>query len=312
MKISVLINNYNYARFLGRAVASVQAQTRPADEVILVDDGSTDNSLEVARQCAAADPRVRVIAKSNGGQLSAFNAGFAVATGDIVAFLDADDEYLPSWLARLEQVYTRRPEADFIFCLCQIINGDSRRPSWERIAGDFDYGQTFFRAWLRGEWMGGPTSTISARRELLARFLPCALEARWRTRADDVLVMGASLMGGRKLQLGQRLVRYHVHGNNQWFGREDDRLSLFRGGQARCHLTVHLLDGLALASLPANRLAVELLREFRSAPRPRFADARHYVKLIRRLSGRGRVRAIGAVWLAWAASLRPWRSRRLL
>jgi glycosyltransferase involved in cell wall biosynthesis len=311
MKFTVLINNHNYGRYLARAVASVRAQTRPADEIILVDDGSTDHSPEVARRCAAEEPRLRVITQENGGQLSAFNAGFRAATGDILTFLDADDEYLPGWLARLEEVYTRRPEVDFVFCRCEITNGGGRRPPWEMKLGDFDFGQSFYRAWLRGEWLGGPTTALSARRELLARFLPCAQEARWRTRADDVLVMGASLMGGRKLHLADRLVRYHVHGHNNWFGHEQDPLARFRATLARRHLTVQLLDGSVRARVSPDDLPAELLREFRTIPRPRLQDARRYARMVHRFASRDRWAGQGRVWLAWAATLWPGKSHTI-
>src|SRR5437764_1069566 len=86
--VSVIINNYNYGRFLAEAIESALSQTLPATEVIVVDDGSTDNSPEVIGRY---EGRIRSIMKSNGGQASALNAGFGASSGDVVIFLDADD-----------------------------------------------------------------------------------------------------------------------------------------------------------------------------------------------------------------------------
>lgn len=97
-EISVLLNNYNYGRFLGEAIASVLAQEYQDFELIIVDDGSTDNSEEIID--SFSDERIRKIRKANGGQLSAFNRGFAESRGKILCFLDSDDVYPPGYLPR--------------------------------------------------------------------------------------------------------------------------------------------------------------------------------------------------------------------
>jgi glycosyltransferase involved in cell wall biosynthesis len=93
-RVSVLITNYNYAHFLRAAIDSALQQTYPVAEVIVVDDGSSDDSRAVIVAAAAATTAGRLIIpvlKENGGQGSAFNAGFARSSGDIVLLLDADD-----------------------------------------------------------------------------------------------------------------------------------------------------------------------------------------------------------------------------
>src|SRR3954454_14414573 len=91
LKASVIINNFNYARFLADAIDSALAQTHPNTEVIVVDDGSTDESASVI---AAYGDRIAPVLKGNGGQASAYNAGYERSSGDIVCFLDADDMLL--------------------------------------------------------------------------------------------------------------------------------------------------------------------------------------------------------------------------
>ena len=92
-RFSVVIPAFNAASTLARAIESVREQSRPAHEIIVVDDGSTDDTAEVARQFGEA---VRLIRQPNSGVSVARNAGAAAATGDWLAFLDADDWYAPN------------------------------------------------------------------------------------------------------------------------------------------------------------------------------------------------------------------------
>ncbi|MBR1426680.1 MAG: glycosyltransferase family 2 protein [Paludibacteraceae bacterium] len=89
--ISVIIPCYNQAAYLPKAITSLQAQTMPDWECIIVDDGSTDNSAEIAANIALKDERVRLLQKQNGGSASARNMGLQVAQGEYIQFLDADD-----------------------------------------------------------------------------------------------------------------------------------------------------------------------------------------------------------------------------
>lgn len=98
MTISVIIPAFNAARWLPSAVASVLAQTRPADELLVVDDGSTDGTGEV---CRGFGGRVRTVRRENGGLAAARNTGAAATTGEWMLFLDADDTLLPDALASL-------------------------------------------------------------------------------------------------------------------------------------------------------------------------------------------------------------------
>src|SRR5436309_11842716 len=90
---SIIVNNYNYGRFLREAVDSALNQTYRNTEVIVVDDGSTDGSPEVI---ASYGERIVPVLKQNGGQNSALNAGFSRSRGDVIIFLDSDDLLLPS------------------------------------------------------------------------------------------------------------------------------------------------------------------------------------------------------------------------
>ena len=91
--VSIVVNNYNYARFLPRSIGSALAQTYPLVEVVVVDDASTDGSQEIIQ---AYGQRVTPVLRAvNGGQGAALNSSFAASRGEIVIFLDADDCLYP-------------------------------------------------------------------------------------------------------------------------------------------------------------------------------------------------------------------------
>lgn len=126
MKISVVIAAYNASATLGRAIQSVLNQTRPADEIIVVDDGSTDGTAEVAGQFGF---RIKVISQPNGGASVARNTGIENASGDWIAFLDADDEWLPENLDKQSRLLSLHP--DIAWCFCSLIFNHPGRKRWQ-------------------------------------------------------------------------------------------------------------------------------------------------------------------------------------
>ncbi len=106
--ITIIINNYNYSLFLKAAIESALGQNYPAVEVVVVDDGSTDDSREIIGQYGR---RVLAVLKENGGQASAFNAGFARSQGKFIIFLDADDMLLPDTARQVSEIFQANPSA---------------------------------------------------------------------------------------------------------------------------------------------------------------------------------------------------------
>lgn len=111
-KVSVIIPCYNHGRYLGEAVHSVLDQTFPDFEVIIVDDGSTDSTPEVARGCA--DSRVWYVWQENKGLPGARNTGIRASSGEYVAFLDADDLFLPGKLEAQVCFLDEHPEVGLV------------------------------------------------------------------------------------------------------------------------------------------------------------------------------------------------------
>ena len=105
--VSVIIPTYNRSTLVAEAIESVLAQTRPADEIIVVDDGSTDDTAEKLERFRE---RIQYIWQSNGGVSVARNTGLRHTNGDLVAFLDADDVWHPCKLERQLAILAQRPD----------------------------------------------------------------------------------------------------------------------------------------------------------------------------------------------------------
>lgn len=116
--VTAAIPAYNSERFLGDALESVFSQTRPPDECIVVDDGSNDGTADLARSF----PEVRYIRKENGGDGSARNRAIIEASGDLIAFLDSDDVWLPKKLELQLGLMTDRPELAMVYTGVRVVD----------------------------------------------------------------------------------------------------------------------------------------------------------------------------------------------
>jgi len=117
--VSIIIPNYNHASYLGDAIRSVLHQEYRSFEVIVVDDGSTDNSREVAEQF---DDKIHYIYQENAGLSAARNTGIRASKGSLVGVLDADDMYESKFLDTLVGALTSDPGADGVYCGYQFVD----------------------------------------------------------------------------------------------------------------------------------------------------------------------------------------------
>src|SRR5919199_875065 len=229
--VSILINNYNYGRFLQGAIDSALNQTYFPTEVIVVDDGSTDNSREII---ASYGNKIIPVLKENGGQASAFNAGFAASRGDIICFLDSDDAFLPEKVA--EAIDALGDRQDLGLCCHPVkwvdINGKPSitNSSQENASTTENYQDEPKREYdLRADIKSGkvrnkfpiftPTSGLTFRRSLLQQILPMP-EAKNIGLNDaymDFLALGLSKI----IILDKELALYRIHGSNAYTMRND-------------------------------------------------------------------------------------------
>ncbi|HEX7813980.1 glycosyltransferase family 2 protein [Dyella sp.] len=251
LTFSVVVTNYNYREFVVEAVDSALAQGHLPMEVIVVDDGSTDGSLELLRERYGGDGRVNLVTGPNGGQLTAFQRGLAQASGDVVCFLDADDRWGADYLRSLAEVFAARGDIDFVFSDVQLIGNESGRQGYA--TEPMDLGYTVLGTWVRAHWYGAPTSALALRRRLAERVLdlPPEFVAQWRISADNCLVFGASVLGAKKYFLPTGQVHYRIHGRNGWWHDQKkarEFLAQFRSRSLinfyaqRMNLDIHALD----------------------------------------------------------------------
>jgi glycosyltransferase involved in cell wall biosynthesis len=207
--VSVVINSYNYARFLADAVESALAQTYPRCEVVVVDDGSTDGSAELLGRW---QDRIRTVIKENGGQASALNAGWAESRGELVLLLDADDVLLPDTAARA--VAARATGVATVQYPVELVDAELRPVGRTLPTDPLATGELGDRV-RRGERLPAtPTSGMALDRALADPLFPIP-EADWRISADTYLALLLPLMG-RVAALDSPGARYRLHGSNRW------------------------------------------------------------------------------------------------
>ncbi|HYU26585.1 MAG TPA: glycosyltransferase family 2 protein [Thermoanaerobaculia bacterium] len=117
-RVSVIVPCYNYARFLPYALESVVAQTHQDWECIVVDDGSTDDTSEVARRFGERDARIRTVRQDNAGPAAARNHALRLSSGEYVQLLDADDKLGPGKLAVHSRYLDEHRDADLVYSAC--------------------------------------------------------------------------------------------------------------------------------------------------------------------------------------------------
>ncbi len=293
MKASCLINSHDYIDFVGEAVQSALSQTTAFHEVIVVDDGSRDGSAEFLTDEFADYPNVRVVVKPQAGQLSCFHRGAELMTGDVAFFLDADDVYRSDMLSRALEIYATHSGVDFL-SLGYSEFGQPRNKR-RKAKPTRDRGITTLASIYNRMWVGNPTSCLSMKSDLLRRVLPFPGEAEWQTRADDVLVFGASLVGGHKYHLDEPLVNYRIHPSNNHARRKigaDEKMahSLKLNRLIRWYVDKMGYDTRSLAYL--------LPREFRTWERPTFRELFSYLKMSSRAGVPWHVRVEQAVLMA--------------
>lgn len=123
-KVTVVIPNFNYSRYIRQAIASVKAQTLNNLECIIVDDGSTDDSVAIISEAIVDDKRFRLITQSNSGVAHARNHGISQSRGEYICCLDADDSMAPDYLSTLVPALDRDPKLGIAYTRITIMNED--------------------------------------------------------------------------------------------------------------------------------------------------------------------------------------------
>ena len=198
--ISLIIPAYNAERYLGEAIDSVLNQTLPPTQVIVVDDGSTDRTSEVARRYGDA---INFVSQPNAGTSAARNRGLLLADQPLITFLDADDRYLPEKLERQSQRLLADPDA--LLCMCRgvdFVSPDYAADPTEQLDTAPRYRPGQVESWM-------------ARRELFDRIGVFNTEERFQFSEGSELYARVEHAGLKVVRIDDVLVERRLHATNK-------------------------------------------------------------------------------------------------
>jgi glycosyltransferase involved in cell wall biosynthesis len=261
-EISVIIPSYNHAQYIGKAVESVLSQSYTDFELIVVDDGSTDNSLEV--MSSFSDPRLKILTQPNQGAHVAINRGLRAARGEYLAILNSDDRYHPQRLEKMLKVLIADRQVGLVGSYIDIIDWEGKSQGikhgfkdsspWllEAPERSFRAGNDLHKALLTENYWSTTSNFVFPRRwfEEVGEFRPLRYTHDW-----DFALRMANV--ARMELIPEVLMQYRVHANNTI--REDRAGMIFEICWCLAmHLPAHLGDRL-FADIFAAPMVDELL-----------------------------------------------------
>ena len=296
ISFSVLISSYNYQDCVVDAVSSAINQSHAPLEVIVVDDGSTDDSVTLLKQVFGNDSRVKIISQSNGGQMSAWAKGLSLAEGEVIALLDSDDLWKSEYLATVAEVYLQNPTLDYVYCNMEKFGAEvglmlkKRRHQKSR-----DLGLSVLMGACIQRWQGVASSGNTIKRDLFQKILSLPVDQikEWKTRPDDCLFYGSDILGGHKYYLANALVMHREHSRNalQEFKNSPIKMAKYA---IRFEKMLDYYREMVGFSPTWLKLAKS---EFRTKPRPHFSELWIYCFLALQAPTRlaSRISQVGAI-----------------
>lgn len=241
--LSIVVNNYNYGAYLRESLNSALAQMEAKDELIVVDDGSTDDSSSILKHYEL-EHGIRLIKQKNQGQMRAVRTGIGAAQGEVIILLDSDDLLLEGYLDRLRNIYRQKQNVDFVFSEPDVQGTDiagvkeTRNTLNHMTFPPGTVGETKWAGLLFNEFVGVPTSGISLTKPLAEAImsLPETIDttvkisvtkkfflgisaheaSNFGFSADAVVVRCASALGANKYYNEQPGFLYRIHGSNKY------------------------------------------------------------------------------------------------
>lgn len=214
--VSIVIASYDYERFLAQAIDSALAQTHPAVEVVVVDDGSTDRSPDIIR---GYGDRVDPVFQPNAGQAAAWNTGRRQASGDIVLFLDADDRLDADVVSRIVACFAEQPDLAKVQFRLRVVDAEGRPTGGLRPTADQRMPDGDVLAHVRrfGRYVAPPTSGNAFAAVALER-IGDVPEEPFRGSPDAFLKLAIAMCGPIR-SLDAPGGDYRIHGSNMLGGR---------------------------------------------------------------------------------------------
>jgi glycosyltransferase involved in cell wall biosynthesis len=252
---SIVVNNYNYSRYLRAAIDSALRQSYAHTEVVVVDDGSTDDSRDVI---ASYGDRIVPVLKVNGGQNSAFNAGLRASKGDVICFLDADDFLFPRVMEHAVLKFCGSADVAMVHWPLWEVDATGNRNGRTVPSNKPEDGSHLRERVLRDGpdcYAHPPTSGLSWSRGFLDKVFPLSEQ---RTKTDhaatcaDAYLAGLAPLYGSVHSLAEPHGCYRIHGANSYVTRSfDERLHMdLLTFNARCDALADHARRLGLACAP--------------------------------------------------------------
>ena len=212
--VSVLMPNHNYAEYIGEAIESVLRQTYANFELLVCDDGSTDNSRDVVETYQARDSRIKLLLQDNGGQGAAIYRAYAESKGELIFLLDSDDVYLPEKLEAAVAAHLASPNAGMVIHKMQVIDENRRKvrviPSVSAMpSGWLGPGISLTAPIIL--FGSPPSSGISMHRAVANEILPLLAGKRI---YSDTMIQSVAPLVTPIVALDRVLCEYRVHGSN--------------------------------------------------------------------------------------------------
>ena len=224
MKISVVINNFNYERYISEAIQSVIDQQFAAYEIIIVDDESSDSSVAIVEDFVKQDQRVKLCVQENQGQLMAILNGVKAASGDVICLLDADDIYHPNHLGEVAKTFIEHPSLGMRFNDVESFNREGVKKRYHHVHYYGDMGVTCISQYVMRKFLGNVTSSLSFRSvaadQIVFYMENYPYKHEWRLRADNCVIWLVSLFGFTKYNSDKMTVGYRIHGENGFNGKD--------------------------------------------------------------------------------------------
>jgi glycosyltransferase involved in cell wall biosynthesis len=213
---SIVIANFNYETYVTQAIESALNQHYSHDhfEVIIVDDGSTDNSRQLIADIAAKNNNLRVITQTNLGQAAAFYAGVNIAKHEWICLLDSDDYFKPEKLSVLNSfINKQQADCDFICHNVDVVN-EVNNASQDWFSRQYISADHLSVDDAKGGYPYANPCGQVYRKRLLQKLAPWLNLSEWQRGADNALAWGSIFLNGRVCYLHQSLAVYRIHANN--------------------------------------------------------------------------------------------------
>lgn len=275
LNISVVIDNYNSEHFLAEAIDSVLNQSHQPLEIIIVDDGSVDGSVEIIEKYAKRHNSITLYEKDNGGQLSCVSHGILKTSGSLIALLDADDVWKPHHLEDAIKLFKQYPELSLYACNYESIGGGDNDMHWCKEDGHFN--ETIAVTFLSEAFLGQVNSTLVFKSECIKPNLPLpsVIEAEWKIHADNVIIWLCSLTGRQKIISCKENIYYRYHDSNM-HKTSNSKLAKSRKRLATKRLFAYWKNQFYYS----DDLFFCLLREYKAHPVKNKTLKKHYLKAI--------------------------------